>query len=35
MDVLVMDIGGSHVKLRVRNSEPRRFRSGEGTLAAV
>jgi polyphosphate glucokinase len=30
MDVLVIDIGGSHVKLCARNSEPRRFRSGEG-----
>jgi polyphosphate glucokinase len=28
MDVLVIDVGGTHVKVCVRNSEPRRFRSG-------
>jgi len=33
MDVLVIDIGGSNVKLCVRDAEPRRFRSGERLTA--
>ena len=33
MDVLVIDIGGSNVKLCVRDTEPRRFRSGKRLTA--
>ncbi len=35
MDVLVIDVGGSHVKLSIRKDEARRFPSDEGLTPAV
>lgn len=35
MDVLVIDVGGSHVKLCVKDRAPARFASGEGFTAAA